>query len=260
MAYWSGCSLLAKPQLCMKKKSNTNILPLLLLFLLSSLLPLWAQQPTAIKKQEPQWQERKFSEEKLQELKEDGRLDYPVVKVEDSWWTKFKRWFFMHLSEFFGGASRSGLLEIIIYAVFIGAGIFIIFRFLDIDLASMVKRSPAATPMHMREGITENIHELNFEQEISQAVQQQNFKKAVRLVYLASLKRLTDAGLLKWEPGKTNSQYQRELKSAGFIKSFGSLGYYFEYAWYGDFPVDEQLYRQVEQTYQQFSQQLEVKA
>ena len=82
----------------------------------------------------------------------------------------------------------------------------------------------------------------------------------MRLVYLATLKRLTDAGELKWEPGKTNSQYQRELKSPGFAAPFASLGYYFEYAWYGDFPVDEPLFRQVEQTYHQFTRQLEVKA
>lgn len=209
-------------------------------------------------RQPVRWQARSFSEEKLAELEQDERLKYPKAKVEDSWWTKFKAWFFMKLAELFSGASRNGLLEIIVYFLCAGLGAYLIFRFLDIDPTSFMKRSSANSMAGMRSGLAEDIHAVDFEKEIAAAVQQQEYKKAIRLLYLASLKQLTDSGLLHWEPGKTNSEYQRELRTTRFTAHFSSLGYYFEYAWYGDFPVNEQLYQQVARTYHQFKEQLEV--
>lgn len=258
----------------MKKKNSIKLLLRLLLSLLivMALLPLLAKaqpmlgqslqetQRVDSLKQEPVWQERRFSAEKLQELQEDGSLTYEIATAEDNWWSRLKRWFIIKLSEMFSGASRAGVLDWIVYIICIGAGVFLIFRFMDIDLTALVQRRAARLAVGVHEGISENIHALDYEQELQIAVQQKEFKRAVRLLYLASLKRLSDKGLVRWEPGKTNRQYQRELRSADRGKHFASLGYFFEYAWYGDFPVNEQLYQQVEQEYQQFCKQVEVKA
>ncbi|AHM60626.1 hypothetical protein D770_11845 [Flammeovirgaceae bacterium 311] len=246
----------------MRKKSNTKPLLHVLLYLLMVLVPLFAfAQPdsTSAALREPQWEERYFSAEKLQELQEDDRLVYEIEVAEDDSWGRIKRWFFTKLSQLFGGASSSGLLDGMVYVVCIGAGIFIIFRFLDVDLTSLVQRRAVAPSIGVNEGITENIHALDFEKEIGSAVEQQEFKRAVRLLYLASLKRLADAGLIRFEPGKTNRQYQRELRSPQCSSRFASLGHVFEYAWYGDFPVNEQLYQQAEQEYRELSKLVEVR-
>lgn len=247
----------------MRKKSNTKPLLLFLLYLLVVLVPHFAiaQPDSAVNSSsKPQWQERRFSEEKLQELQEDDRLVYEIEVAEDDSWGRFKRWFFTKLSQFFGGAAKTGLLDMIVYAVCIGAGIFIIIRFLDVDLTALVQRRAVASPISVGEGITENIHALDFDQEIGAAVQQQEYKRAVRLLYLASLKRLANAGLIRFEPGKTNRQYQRELRSPDCSNRFASLGRVFEYAWYGDFPVNEQLYLQAAEEYREFCKLVEVRA
>jgi len=104
------------------------------------------------------------------------------------------------------------------------------------------------------------IHEINFEEEISKAQQSRDFRKAVRLLYIFTLKRLTDADLIHWNPGKTNADYQRELQGHPVLEDFRRLSIYYEYAWYGEFPVDGQFYDKVNHLHQQISSKLSVRA
>jgi hypothetical protein len=93
--------------------------------------------------------------------------------------------------------------------------------------------------------IHENIHEMDFEKLLQEATENRNYRLAVRLFYLWGLKMLTDNHHLHWEPGKTNHDYLRELSASGLKGGFHQLSYYFEYAWYGDFPVTPELFSRV---------------
>lgn len=246
----------------MKRKNSIKrfwiLLGLVLLPLLSGLAQ--PQQADSLLPQPPHWQQRHFSEQTLQELQEDRSMDYALAKADDNWWDRFKRWLGYKISQMLDQASGNGFMDTLFYVFCIGAGIFIVVRFLDIDLSSLLHRKAAGTTLVVGEGLTENIHELNFDTEIQQAVAGEDFRRAVRLLYLASLKQLADGGHIRWEPGKTNQQYQQEVKAAALGASFGRLGYYFEWAWYGDFPVSSATYQEVEQEYQEFSKKLEVPA
>ncbi|EMR02498.1 DUF4129 domain-containing protein [Cesiribacter andamanensis] len=222
-----------------------------------SMSPLQESQPETAA---PAWQRRQFSEQTLAELEEDGDMDYALAKADEGAWDRFKRWLAYKLAEVLGGASDSGLLGALFYAFCIAAGLFIVIRFLDIDLSSLLHRKAAATPIQAPEGLTENIHALNFEAEIATAVQREEYPRAIRLVYLAALKRLSDGGHIRWEPGKTNRQYQQEVQAADISTHFTRLGYYFEWAWYGNFPVDKGVFEQVQQEWVQFSRKAGVAA
>lgn len=81
----------------------------------------------------------------------------------------------------------------------------------------------------------ENIHEVNFAEEIDLAVEQKDFRKAMRLIYLYTLKLLSNHGVIEWLPSKTNHDYQYEIKNDEYQQQFTTLSYYFEYVWYGEF-------------------------
>ncbi len=102
------------------------------------------------------------------------------------------------------------------------------------------------------ETLTEDIHTLDFGVAIDEAVSQRNYRLAVRLLYLQTLKRLTDAGLIDYKPDKTNRQYVHEL-SAPRQAGFEGLTRQFEFVWYGDFPVDETRFRAIQEQFYQFS-------
>lgn len=91
----------------------------------------------------------------------------------------------------------------------------------------------------------ENIHELNFVDEIDLAVEQKDFKRGVRLVYLYTLKLLSDQKIIDWVPSKTNHDYLYEIKNDHFQQQFSTLSYYFEYVWYGNFKAEAVQFREM---------------
>jgi hypothetical protein len=103
----------------------------------------------------------------------------------------------------------------------------------------------------------ENIHEINFEEAIRESVLQKNFRLAVRLLYLQSLKNLTDKGLIKWQINKTNIIYEQELKERPFRPLFHSLTAQFENNWYGKVPIDEKEFEDVRTQFMDFNRQIQ---
>jgi hypothetical protein len=99
----------------------------------------------------------------------------------------------------------------------------------------------------------EDINSLDFEAIISEALRNKQFKTAIRYYYLKSLKNLSDKNLIEWKVYKTNYQYFKEIKEPALQKSFGELIYLFEYAWYGDIPVIEELFIESERNFSRFN-------
>jgi hypothetical protein len=48
-----------------------------------------------------------------------------------------------------------------------------------------------------------------------------------------------------WEQGKTNHEYVNELRVPELKEPFSQLSYYFDYAWYGNFDVNRDLFERV---------------
>jgi len=104
--------------------------------------------------------------------------------------------------------------------------------------------------------IVENIHELDFGQLIEEAVIAKNYRLAVRLYYLKTLKQLTDKKQIHWQPTKTNRNYVEELQGTRYQQDFEQLTYQFEYVWYGEFGVSESQFVRLKDTFQAFLNQL----
>ena len=93
----------------------------------------------------------------------------------------------------------------------------------------------------------DTIYGVDFETAISQAVGRENFREAVRLVYLQTLKALSDTRQIDWQPFKTPSQYVRELSAlcggdAAVQTAFRTLTSHFLRVRYGNFPATRPLY------------------
>ncbi len=62
----------------------------------------------------------------------------------------------------------------------------------------------------------EDIHSPHFVSLVDVAMKKEDYCEVVRLVYLQTLKVLSDAGKIKWEPFKTYTQYVREMRNSNF--------------------------------------------
>ena len=107
------------------------------------------------------------------------------------------------------------------------------------------------------EYVEENIHEMDFEKLIQSAIEEKDYRKAVRLFYLSTLKKLADKNIIDWQPGKTNYDYLLEIKTQSIQPIFKELNYFFQYVWYGDFPVDIDNFQTAQLSYQQAIKEIE---
>ena len=62
----------------------------------------------------------------------------------------------------------------------------------------------------------DNIYGIDFPSTIDQALKVGNYREAVRFVYLQTLRHLSDAGKIEWQPAKTPSQYLNEYTGRPF--------------------------------------------
>ena len=105
--------------------------------------------------------------------------------------------------------------------------------------------------------LTENIHEIDFTALIQGAIENHNYRLAVRLYYLKALKDLADARVIDWQPNKTNRSYLQEVGNRpSLYEPFSHLTHQFEYIWYGDFPVSEVFFEEVKGNFTDFSGQI----
>jgi len=145
------------------------------------------------------------------------------------------------------------------YFIYLFTAVMIVFavaKLLNMDFTALFFMGAARKKSEMQATwLEEDIHEIDFNKEISQAVTTKSYRVAVRLFYLYTLKQLTDKKLIVWQLDKTNQEYVKEIaKNAPQLKQeFVEATYYFEYVWYGEFPVNAEQFEQAQALYQRFS-------
>ena len=98
----------------------------------------------------------------------------------------------------------------------------------------------------------ENIHELDFDILIEQHKQRQEYRQAIRYLFLKSLKILADKKQIDWQINKTNSDYYKEIEDKEKRKEFKRLTQEYEYRWYGNFFPKLDDYQQGERLFETF--------
>jgi hypothetical protein len=208
---------------------------------------------------------RHFDQAALKAYSRQPEFQYKEATAGDtSLWTRFWRWFWQWIAHLFNFRSKkAGTLLVLFWKIVqimlllggVAALIFFILKSQGINVLNIFQRKSAATPIPYSE-FFEDINEINFDLEIENAVAKHNYRFAVRLLYLKSLKRLSDAGLIKWQIDKTNSNYISELTNEEQRAAFKLLTLQFEYVWYGEFLIDGQVYTNINTLFQNFNKRV----
>jgi hypothetical protein len=197
---------------------------------------------------------RRFDARAIKAYSKQPEFSYTDVSNGPSLWTRFWRWFW-HLFDWMKNARNNNIMATILRYVFILLGIaaivFLVFKLIGMDIKNVFGRRSAPAKLEYSE-FTENIHEIDFDAEIEKAMSNHNYRLAVRLLYLKSLKQLSDAGLIKWQIDKTNSTYIDELSNTEQRQAFSMLTRQFEFVWYGEFLIDNQVYQQIYRQFKEF--------
>lgn len=84
------------------------------------------------------------------------------------------------------------------------------------------------------------------------AIRNGNYRLAVRYLYLQALLRLSERKFIEINASKTNYEYVNEVRKHKFANEFASLTLQYEYVWYGEYPVDQRLFEQIQAGFIQF--------
>ena len=102
-----------------------------------------------------------------------------------------------------------------------------------------------------------DIHETDLEALLQKAIQQEDFRLAVRYYFLILLKELSNKELIDYHKDKTNSEYLFELKKQAQKDQFSYLLYLYNYIWYGEFAINKSEFQLAESKYQSFKKSLQ---
>lgn len=145
------------------------------------------------------------------------------------------------------------LYELLIWIGAIAIVGFLIYR-LFFSQTSLFLRNRAEWNVKIQTKGTEMPADLNHL--LQQAISKGEYRLAVRYLYLKALKDLAGKGFLEISPGKTNFQYVSEVSRRPFANEFASLTLKYEYVWYGNYPVDENLFGRIQTDFNLFNKYL----
>ncbi|HXA01818.1 MAG TPA: DUF4129 domain-containing protein [Cytophagaceae bacterium] len=200
---------------------------------------------------------RSFSSEKLQAYKENGDFIYQSNYKEGP--GLIERIISWILSKLFSNYSVSKvyfyIYNFFLYVLTPLVVIFILWKLFGADKRFFLYGSSKKNKMNFEEA-PENIHEINFDKLIQEAISKQQFRLAVRLSYLLLLKELTIKNLITWSPEKTNYEYLREIKENKTRDQFAHNTLMYEYVWYGDFEINQENFTKVSGAFRAFTEQI----
>lgn len=195
----------------------------------------------------------------LSEKYNDDAFDYTSVEGEaQNFLSRALQWLFRKLGELFGielSPEMYQIIEIVIYMVLGMLVLYLVIRFLigNTPNAFFTKKSSVLTPLTISE---EHIENIDLDQYIKEALNQKNYRLAIRYMYLRTLKQLSWKELIDWHFDKTNTDYYHELKNEGIKANFKQVSYLYDYIWYGEFPLDETGFKSAEKDFDRLTKNI----
>ncbi|MBT8261218.1 MAG: DUF4129 domain-containing protein [Bacteroidia bacterium] len=187
-----------------------------------------------------------LDENTIDELKKDDDFNYEEIEAADTIWEKLLRWMGEMWDSFWrwllGDYEAIGFLAFIIkllpYLIIAGIVFFVIWLFYKLNPGARFLKSKEKPEVFFTEE-EEIIRSKNIQELIQKALEDKNFRLAIRYYYLLVLRKLTNAEIITYEFDKTNSEYVSEISSEAISGQFSKVTTLYDYIWYGSFDVTE---------------------
>ena len=198
---------------------------------------------------------RSFKAEQLDKLKQNPDFQYNNYKEPPkNIWERFWSWVWARISQLLstivGKNTAWSLASIFAIAT-------IIFFFVKVTGMNKTKLfSRGGNSGLAYKVLNDDIHSISFDDAINEAIANGNLRLAIRLLYLQSLKKLSDNEYIQWRINKTNSDYILEVMNKPWCHLFKTLTRQFEYSWYGEMNLKKDEFDSLQLQFQQFNNQL----
>jgi hypothetical protein len=123
----------------------------------------------------------------------------------------------------------------IIIAVFLSAVVYFLFA----NKISIFSRSGSRNTNTAVEDEGVDLFNIPYQDLLQKAYAEKNYRLAVRILYLQTLKLLSEKNIISFQADYTNMDYLQQLSPTMFYKDFFAITRHYEYVWYGGFAVSE---------------------
>lgn len=195
------------------------------------------------------------SDAKIKEFKKQKEFDYTEEPPKLNLLQRILEHIRQLLGNMTSGVAASNVLMYPVIIILVILLLFIIFKLLKVDSRRLLGRKKLKSEDDIKIE-SENVHEMNFEELISRAIDSENYRLAVRYLYLKNLKKLSDNEYIVWNPNKTNTNYVQEIKNEDLKKHFFRTSLIFDYVWYGEMKLDRQTFEIARHELETFEKQL----
>ncbi len=183
-----------------------------------------------------------FSEETIEEFKQDPDYDYSEATAEDNWWSKFKRYIGLQWERFldwmFGDYEAPLLLAILLDILpYLLLGLLlalILYLFGKMNPGNYLFGTPSRGELHFNEE-EKIIKTRDIKKLIEKAVAAENYRLAIRYHFLYILQQLSRQELVIYDASKTDEEYVQEIKAPELQRRFKRLNRIYDFVWYGNF-------------------------
>ncbi|NBC58702.1 MAG: hypothetical protein GVY05_10530 [Bacteroidetes bacterium] len=203
-----------------------------------------------------------FDKEKLSELKTNDDYNYNTETFQSNWWTEFKDWLNTQWRNLFGDNLDSSfwffIFKVLPYLVLGAALIFIVWFIVRTNPGNQIMRQHQASKVTLTEE-EELLMTRDLEKLANEAISNEQYRLAIRYLYLNCIKRLDLKGIIKYANDKTNFEYLKEIEFKELSKIFKQLTIAYEQTWYGQMQFDETYFQNLNQQYETFHNTLDQK-
>ncbi len=224
-------------------------LNLILLFLFSSVVNAQKRDTIIIPQDTSSFINTRVFSEDLSKKYSDKDFDYSSTEGEaQNLLSRFLFWLKDTLNNTFGISIPPSALKFIEYFIYFLMGalaIYLLVKFLIKENFStlLTKKANTIIDVNLSE---KHIEQINLDNLLSVALEQKNYRLAVRYHYLKVLKNLSFHNIIEWQFEKTNADYQKEIKHPKISSLFKEVSYLYEHIWYGEQDINNLKFNSIE--------------
>ncbi|MDP5061593.1 MAG: hypothetical protein NWP64_06705 [Maribacter sp.] len=157
---------------------------------------------------------------------------------------RFINWVGQGLSNIFGINISPQLLKIIEYIIYFLLVILAIYLIVKVLInenfnSLFQKKAKIINDINLTE---EHIEGIDINNLLSTALEQKDYRLAIRYQFLLTLQKLSKSDIIEWHFDKTNSDYFNEIEQPEIKKGFKKIAYLYDYIWYGEQRIDNLKY------------------
>lgn len=208
-------------------------------------------------------QKVEFDETALEKWKNEKEFSYLDQETASSWWTQFKLWItakFQNLLNWFFGDYQPGIvmeffIMLLPYLFLLVVLFFAAWLFVRLNPA-YAPAQPAVVPKVFFSEEEKIMNSRDISALIEGAISNEDYRLAVRYLFLRNLRKMNKMGIIKYHLQKTNQDYLGEIPHKSLKLQFTRIIRLYEYIWYGDFKVTEEDFQRAQDEFEKMENML----